>query len=40
MYSHILAQNKAIDSGSVSGVKLNLKFLGIGDGLTVTKPKL
>jgi len=33
--SHFLSQNTAIDQGTVSGVKMNLKVLGIGDGLTV-----
>ncbi|KXN85070.1 Carboxypeptidase S1 [Leucoagaricus sp. SymC.cos] len=32
--AHFLAQNVAIDNHTVSGVKLNLKVLGIGDGLT------
>lgn len=33
--SYFLSQNAAIDAGTVSGVKLNLKVLGVGDGLTV-----
>lgn len=33
---HFLSQNAAIDAGTVSGFKLNLKVLGVGDGLTVT----
>ncbi|KXN92916.1 Carboxypeptidase S1 [Leucoagaricus sp. SymC.cos] len=32
--AHFLAQNAAIDAGTVSGVKLNLQVLGVGDGLT------
>ncbi|KAF9448783.1 serine carboxypeptidase [Macrolepiota fuliginosa MF-IS2] len=32
--AHFLAQNTAIDQGSISGIKLNLKVLGVGDGLT------
>ncbi|KAJ3558811.1 hypothetical protein NP233_g11424 [Leucocoprinus birnbaumii] len=32
--AHFLAQNAAIDKGTVSGTKLNLKVLGVGDGLT------
>lgn len=32
---HFLSQNTAIDHGKVSGIKLNLKVLGIGDGLIV-----
>jgi hypothetical protein len=31
-----LEQNAAIDQGTVEGVKLNLKVLGVGDGLTVS----
>ncbi|EKM75505.1 hypothetical protein AGABI1DRAFT_109384 [Agaricus bisporus var. burnettii JB137-S8] len=31
--AHFLSQNTAIDHGKVSGIKLNLKVLGIGDGL-------
>ncbi|KAG6853470.1 hypothetical protein C0991_004144 [Blastosporella zonata] len=32
--AYFLSQNAAIDAGTVSGVKLNLKVLGVGDGLT------
>ncbi|KAJ8521695.1 hypothetical protein ONZ45_g1632 [Pleurotus djamor] len=32
--AHFLAQNAAIASGQVSGLPLNLKVLGVGDGLT------
>ncbi|KAL1743846.1 Alpha/Beta hydrolase protein [Schizophyllum fasciatum] len=32
--SHFLDQNEAIASGSVDGITLNLKVLGVGDGLT------
>jgi carboxypeptidase C (cathepsin A) len=32
--AHFLSQNTAIERHSVSGIKLNLKVLGIGDGLT------
>ncbi|KAJ3575512.1 hypothetical protein NP233_g1062 [Leucocoprinus birnbaumii] len=32
--THFLAQNAAIDKGTLSGIKLNLQVLGIGDGLT------
>ncbi|PPQ79774.1 hypothetical protein CVT24_010109 [Panaeolus cyanescens] len=32
--AHILKQNAAIAAGSVSGLKLNLEVLGIGNGLT------
>lgn len=32
--AHFLSQNAAIDKGTVSGIKMNLKVLGIGDGLT------
>ncbi|KAI0758948.1 alpha/beta-hydrolase [Fomes fomentarius] len=32
--SYFLDQNAAIANGSVSGVPINLKFLGVGDGLT------
>ncbi|KAH9480108.1 Carboxypeptidase S1 [Psilocybe cubensis] len=32
--SFFLSQNAAIDAGTVSGLKLNLKVLGVGDGLT------
>ena len=33
--TYFLSQNAAIDAGTASGVKLNLKVLAIGDGLTV-----
>ncbi len=36
MHRHFLDQNAAIANGSVSGVPINLKFLGVGDGLTVS----
>ncbi|KAF9465808.1 serine carboxypeptidase [Collybia nuda] len=32
--AHFLAQNAAIAAGTVSGLTLNLKVLGVGDGLT------
>ncbi|KAL0960542.1 hypothetical protein HGRIS_005580 [Hohenbuehelia grisea] len=32
--AHFLAQNTAISNGTVSGLHLNLKVLGVGDGLT------
>ncbi|KAI0662545.1 serine carboxypeptidase [Cubamyces menziesii] len=32
--SYILDQNAGIANGTVNGTKINLKFLGIGDGLT------
>ncbi|PFH50862.1 hypothetical protein AMATHDRAFT_75331 [Amanita thiersii Skay4041] len=32
--AYFLSQNAAIDAGSVSGLKLNLQVLGIGNGLT------
>ncbi|RDB15267.1 Carboxypeptidase S1 [Hypsizygus marmoreus] len=32
--AHFLSQNAAIDAGTVSGLKLNLRVLGIGNGLT------
>ncbi|KAJ3476797.1 hypothetical protein NLI96_g10906 [Meripilus lineatus] len=32
--AYFLTQNAAIDAGTVSGVKINLKVLGVGDGLT------
>ncbi|KAF8073373.1 serine carboxypeptidase [Lyophyllum atratum] len=32
--AHFLAQNAAIAAGTVQGVNLNLKVLGVGDGLT------
>lgn len=33
--SYFLSQNAGIAAGTVSGITLNLKVLGIGDGLTV-----
>lgn len=33
--SYILDQNTEIANGRIPGVKLNLKFLGIGNGITV-----
>ena len=33
--AYFLSQNAAIASGKISGKKLNLKTLGIGNGLTV-----
>ena len=35
--SYILSQNAAIASGKLSGIPINLKVLGVGDGLTVRK---
>ncbi|EIM82008.1 serine carboxypeptidase [Stereum hirsutum FP-91666 SS1] len=32
--AHFLDQNEAIANGSISGIPLNLKALGVGDGLT------
>lgn len=32
---HILDQNAAIAAGTLSGLSINLKVLGIGNGLTV-----
>ena len=32
---YFLSQNVAIDAGKIQGKKLNLKVLGIGNGLTV-----
>ncbi|KAF4577502.1 hypothetical protein EYR40_003042 [Pleurotus pulmonarius] len=32
--AHFLAQNSAISAGTVTGLPLNLKVLGVGDGLT------
>ncbi|KAF8636217.1 hypothetical protein AX17_003703 [Amanita inopinata Kibby_2008] len=32
--AYFLSQNAAIDAGKISGVKLNLSVLGVGDGLT------
>jgi carboxypeptidase C (cathepsin A) len=37
--AHFLRQNAAIKAGLIKGKKLNLKVLGIGNGLTVI-PKL
>ena len=34
---YFLSQNEAIAEGTVSGVPINLKFLGVGDGLTVSE---
>ncbi|PFH53266.1 hypothetical protein AMATHDRAFT_1338 [Amanita thiersii Skay4041] len=34
--AYFLSQNAAIDAGTVSGLKLNLQVLGVGDGLTET----
>ena len=36
--SYFLDQNDAIAAGSVDGITLNLKVLGVGDGLTVREP--
>jgi len=36
--NYFLEQNAGISNGSINGVPLNLKFLGIGDGLTVRLP--
>ena len=33
---HILEQNAGIANGTVKGTTINLKFLGIGNGLTVS----
>lgn len=33
--SFFLSQNTAISAGTVTGIPLNLKVLGVGDGLTV-----
>lgn len=35
MRSYFLQQNAAIQVGSVKGLPINLKVLGVGDGLTV-----
>ena len=35
-FRHFLDQNAAIANGSISGIPINLKFLGVGDGLTVS----
>ena len=32
---YFLSQNEGISNGTVSGIPINLKFLGVGDGLTV-----
>ncbi|PFH53275.1 hypothetical protein AMATHDRAFT_137711 [Amanita thiersii Skay4041] len=32
--AHFLAQNDAIDAGNLGGIRLKLKYLGIGSGLT------
>ncbi|KAG7088977.1 hypothetical protein E1B28_012923 [Marasmius oreades] len=32
--AHFLSQNAAIESGKISGIPLNLRVLGVGDGLT------
>lgn len=32
--AHFLQQNDAIANGSISGIPINLKYLGVGDGLT------
>jgi hypothetical protein len=37
---HFLSQNAAIAAGRAYGITLNLKVLGIGDGLTVGLPHL
>jgi len=34
--AHFLRQNAAIDAGLIKGKKVNLRVLGIGNGLTVT----
>lgn len=33
---YFLSQNAAIAAGKITGITLNLKVLGVGDGLTVT----
>ena len=33
--SHFLKQNAAIAGGSLTGVPINLKVLGVGNGITV-----
>ena len=38
--SYLLEQNAGIANGSVSGTPINLKFLGVGDGLTVSASHL
>ncbi|KAG5350759.1 hypothetical protein C0989_009406 [Termitomyces sp. Mn162] len=35
-FRYFLSQNEAIDAGTILGSKLNLKVLGIGNGLTIT----
>ena len=35
LLSYLLAQNAGIANGTVTGTPINLKFLGVGDGLTV-----
>ena len=35
---YFLQQNAAIERGKVTGLHINLKVLGIGDGLTVRHP--
>ena len=35
-YRHILDQNAGIANGTVNGTVINLKYLGIGNGLTVS----
>jgi hypothetical protein len=32
---HFLDQNTGIANGTVKGTKINLQYLGVGDGLTV-----
>lgn len=34
--SYILTQNAKIAAGTLSGIPINLKVLGVGDGLTVS----
>jgi hypothetical protein len=36
MSRYFLSQNAAIAAGTVTGIPLNLKVLGVGDGLTVS----
>lgn len=38
--NYFLSQNAAIKGGTVAGLPLNLKTLGIGNGLTVRVPFL
>ena len=40
LLSYLLEQNAGIANGSVSGTPINLKFLGVGDGLTVSASRL